>query len=165
MIMSPNDLALLRAREGHVQPCNPTPGIVHAAAPILVSTVAVLDDDADVATSIALSLTRAGYNTNWYCTGQALLKAASASPFDFLIADWCLRDCTAGATLATLRTLAGYQGSPVVVLSGNLCLDGRPASAELRDAIAELGLTFRSKPRTTAQLIADIQAVSVLAPT
>lgn len=164
MMRLPNGFSLLRRSAGPAKPSDPTARRVTAAVPIEISSVAVLDDDEDVATSIALSLARVGYHTNWYCTGHALLEAALTSPFDFLIADWCLRDRTAGSTLATLRTLQGYQSTPVVVLSGNLCLDGKPASAELREAISEFGLMFRSKPRTTAELVADIRALGACVP-
>jgi CheY-like chemotaxis protein len=126
--------------------------------------VAVLDDDEDVATSIAQSLVRAGYDSCAYTTGHAVLEAATSKPFDCLIADWCLRQCTSGSTLACLRRIEGYSSTPVIVLSGNVCFDGTPASAELRAAISDLNLLFRSKPRTTAKLVRDLQLLATHSP-
>jgi FixJ family two-component response regulator len=122
--------------------------------------VAVLDDDRDVAVSLALCLKRAGFETHAFETESALLAGASDVRFDCLIADWSLGRSTARPVIEKLRTMEGYHELPVVVLSGNLCLDGTPASAELRSAIRDLSLVFRAKPRSTADLVVDLREIS-----
>lgn len=137
----------------------PSPSGGSRRAPARIATVAVLDDDEDVAVSIAKSLERAGFGARSYTTAQALLDDVPTNPFDCLIADWSLRLGTAQEVITTLRSIETYRDTPVIVLSGNLCLNGRPASADLRSAIAELDLIFRSKPRTTADLLRDIREI------
>jgi two-component system, LuxR family, response regulator FixJ len=49
--------------------------------------VAVLDDDADLALSIARLLTRHGYKTTAFCTPDTLLVAHTAAPFACIVSD------------------------------------------------------------------------------
>lgn len=126
--------------------------------PLQASIVAVLDDDEDVAVSISHNLQRAGFRAFAYTSEHGLLAGARAEPFDALIADWMLGRDTAQAVIATLRSIERYRHIPMVVLSGNLCLNGEPTCPELRKAIVEHGLIFRCKPRRTADLVADIRA-------
>ena len=152
-------LRLIRRKARSAESPATAANAARARVAVHIASVAVLDDDDDVSTAIAQSLQRAGYSSSSYTNEETLLAAAASTPFDCLIADWSLGQRTSASTIARLRRIDGYSATPVIVLSGQLCVNGAPVAEDLRSAIATLDLIFRSKPRTTADIVRDLQSL------
>jgi CheY-like chemotaxis protein len=97
----------------------------HGAGP----RVLVVDDDADIATSIADVLRAAGYDVCMATDGAGALGEAEVGRVHMVLLDWRLPAGPSGAPLVRkLRDLCGA-GLPVVVLSAD-----RMSLAEAREA-------------------------------
>jgi DNA-binding response OmpR family regulator len=91
--------------------------------------VLIVDDDRDIAESIADVLRARGKRVAIALDGQAALRAARGDQVAMVLLDWRLPDSLAGATLVRRLREACGASTPVVVLSAD------PTSlAEARDA-------------------------------
>ena len=81
--------------------------------------VLVVDDDSDIAASIADVLRSAGYGVEVAQGGPSAIAAAQGSPIGMVLLDWRLPDEPSGGMLVRrLRALAGVT-LPIVVLSAD----------------------------------------------
>lgn len=118
--------------------------------------IAVLDDDNDVVTSIAVVLRKQGFVAEEFTTTAELETAVRDQGFDAYVLDWLLSDRTALELIATLRAAA--PAAPVFLLSGNLAVAGIPSDPTLACAIKRYGLSYRAKPYSTLKLAKDLHA-------
>lgn len=105
--------------------------------------VAILDDDADVADTLAEQFRRAGFEAHAFYSANDLIKALSVQPFDAYVLDWILADGTARSLVEAIRTRDPH--CPIVMLTGQL-LSKRADEAEVADAMQAWRLMFYEKP-------------------
>ncbi len=79
--------------------------------------VAVVEDDAFMASMIAAELEQAGYHAVVFANGEALGPFVRLTQIAAIILDWELPEIDGAAVLQRLRT-GGYSG-PVIVFTGN----------------------------------------------
>lgn len=70
---------------------------------VLMATVAVVDDEQDIARLIAARLQRAGYEVSTYEDGAAALVGLTAAPTDIAVVDWMMPRLDGIALAAALR--------------------------------------------------------------
>lgn len=97
--------------------------------------VAVLDDQADTADMLTLSLTEAGFDAQAFTTLDALRTAATQRPFDGYVMDWLLGDQQTAATLTAALRRQQPQ-APILILTGELDTGSIDDEALLRSAKA-----------------------------
>ncbi|MBB2974711.1 DNA-binding response OmpR family regulator [Microbacterium endophyticum] len=68
-----------------------------------MATVAVVDDEQDIARLIAARLQRAGYEVSTYEDGAAALVGLTAAPTDIAVVDWMMPRLDGIALAAALR--------------------------------------------------------------
>jgi len=93
---------------------NPRPGLGNPMAPVLV-----VDDDEDIAASIADVLRTRGYLVEVAHDGQSALDVASHGGVTMVLLDWILPGALSGGMLVRrLRELCG-ENLPIVVVSAD----------------------------------------------
>ena len=120
------------------------------------AAVAVLDDDDDVASSLAGLLTAHGLPAVAYQSVNGLSAAIAQREFAAFVLDWFLGDTTASDLIVRLRSDLRLARAPIFLLSGNLAVGGVPQDPELIAAIRRHRLHFRAKPYSPARLAQDL---------
>jgi CheY-like chemotaxis protein len=100
--------------------------------------VLVIDDDADICTLVARTLTRAGYDVLTALTGEAGLSLLELGPVDCLIVDKMLPGMHGGEVINEARRR--FPGIPVVLISGY----SEPLSFGAQRPDVTLGKPFKS---------------------
>ena len=117
--------------------------LVIEASPAPTRHVAVLDDDRDVADSLAAQLSEAGLQAQAFYTVAALQAAMQAQRFDGFVIDWLLGGTTALAVIEAIR--AQDAQCPIAVLTGQL-LSRQADESEVARALQRFALLFYEKP-------------------
>lgn len=116
--------------------------------------VAVLDDDRDLAQSIAQYMNEVGVDATAFYTVGDLSQAASVQPFDGYVIDWLVDKQSARAVIAEIR---GRSAScPIVVLTGQM-LQGNVDESELSSAAAAYRLQYFEKPVRTSAIMSALE--------
>ena len=106
---------------------------------------AILDDDLDVARSLAEGFEQLGFDAMAFATEAQLEAASLHGNFDGYVIDWVLSTGTAGALVARLRSQNA--SSPIALLTGKAG-SKEVDEQELVSAIGQHGLLFLQKPVT-----------------
>src|SRR5215210_3906539 len=115
--------------------------------------VAVIEDDADLAFTIRVSLEREGYAVSHFGNGQEGLLAMQQGGFDFLILDLNLPDLDGFTICRELRRDVATATIPVLMLT---------ARASERDRVTGLELgadDYLTKPFSVRELLARVAAI------
>lgn len=114
-----------------------------------VATVAVLDDDADLAQSIARLLIRHGHHTAAFCAPELLLAAHTASPFACIVSDIQMGEIDGFSFAEDLR-----RHDPGVAF---VFMTAWPTTAHAVDAVRRHGgLDYLEKPIAEPRLVAAV---------
>ena len=108
---------------------------------------AILDDDLDVARSLAAGLVELGFEANAFATEAQLEAALQFGSFDGYVIDWVLASGTAEALVAKLRSQSAT--APIALLTGKAGSKEVDEKA-LVTAIEHHGLLFLQKPVTAS---------------
>ena len=108
---------------------------------------AILDDDIDVARSLAAGLVELGFEATAFATEAQLEAALQFDSFDAYVVDWVLPTGTAEALVAKLRSQSAT--CPIALLTGKAGTKDVDEKA-LVAAIEEHGLLFLQKPVTAS---------------
>ena len=106
---------------------------------------AILDDDIDVARSLAAGLVELGFEATAFATEAQLEAALQFDSFDGYVIDWVLANGTAEALVAKLRSQSPT--CPIALLTGKAGSKEVDEKA-LVGAIEQHGLLFLQKPVT-----------------
>ena len=121
--------------------------------------VAVLDDDFNAAVSVSELLTAYGLDAQAFATPAAMLARARDDRFAAFVIDWGLGTVTAAPSIAELRN-SGYQGTPIVVLTGELTgRRGSSSNPAMQSASRTWGFEIRSKPYPGARLATELRCM------
>lgn len=115
--------------------------------------IALIEDDADIAYSIALNLERDGYRVEHFANGHEGLVAVQQSTFDFLILDLNLPDLDGFTICRELRRERATRELPILMLT---------ARSGERDRVTGLDLgadDYLTKPFSMRELTARIAAI------
>lgn len=116
--------------------------------------VAVLDDDRDLAQSIAQYMNEVGLDATAFYTVDALSKAVSSEPFDGYVIDWLISKQSARTVIAEIR--AQRSTCPIVVLTGQMVL-GNVEESELSAVAATYRLQYFEKPVRTSAILSALE--------
>ncbi len=146
---TPELLPVTAAQPGQPQPpADPSPAPDAIRAPR--HTIALVDDDRNILTSVAIGLQTEGYATRVYADGEAALKALLENPPDLAVCDIKMPRMDGWELLRRLREKSAL---PVIFLTS---LDDEPDEA--------LGLAlgaddYITKPFSQRLLVARIRAI------
>ena len=115
--------------------------------------IALIEDDADIAYSVALNLERDGYRVDHFTNGHEGLTALQQSTFDFLILDLNLPDLDGFTICRELRRDRATRDLPILMLT---------ARTGERDRVTGLDLgadDYMVKPFSMRELTARISAI------
>ncbi len=82
------------------------------------SRILVADDDKEVRSFLTDALTELGYEVTAVANGEALYRAAVASPPDLIISDLDMPGLTGGTAEALLRAHEKTRGVPIIFVTG-----------------------------------------------
>ena len=116
--------------------------------------IAVLDDDRDLAQSIAQYMNEVGLDATAFYTVDDLSKAVSVEPFDGYVIDWLVNKQSARTVIVEIR--AQSSTCPVVVLTGQM-RDGHLEESELSAAAAAYRLQYFEKPVRTSAIMSALE--------
>jgi len=116
--------------------------------------IAVLDDDRDLAQSIAQYMTEVGLEATPFYTVEDLSRAVSAEPFDGYVVDWLVNKQSARTLIAEIRGRSAT--CPIVVLTGQM-LQGKVDESELASAAAAYRLQYFEKPVRTSAIMSALE--------
>ncbi|MBI2214880.1 MAG: response regulator transcription factor [Acidobacteria bacterium] len=119
----------------------------------MMSRIALIEDDADLAYTIKLNLDREGHRVEHFANGQEGLLEVQRSGFDFLILDLNLPDLDGFTICRELRREPATRGLPILMLT---------ARTSERDRVTGLELgadDYLTKPFSVRELVARIQAI------
>ena len=116
--------------------------------------VAVLDDDQDVANSIADYMTAIGLDAQALYALDRLMAEVESRPFDGYVIDWLIDQQNARALIAAIR--AHDPACPIVLLTGQL-EKGNADEGELASISSFYRLTYFEKPIRTSSLLSALQ--------
>ena len=116
--------------------------------------IAVLDDDRDLAQSIAQYMNEVGLDATAFYTVDDLSKAVSVEPFDGYVVDWLVNKQSARAVIIEIRAQSAT--CPVVVLTGQM-RDGHLEESELSAAAAAYRLQYFEKPVRTSAILSALE--------
>jgi ActR/RegA family two-component response regulator len=108
---------------------------------------AILDDDIDVARSLAAGLVELGFEATDFATEAQLEAALQFDSFDAYVIDWVLPNGTAEVLVAKLRSQSST--CPIALLTGKAG-SKEVDEKELVAAIEQHGLLFLQKPVTAS---------------
>jgi CheY-like chemotaxis protein len=84
-------------------------------------SVALLEDEDDIRSSIAKNLSQIGFNTAEYATANSLLADCGEANFDGYILDWMLsNNATSEKVIHQIRALPNGRSVPIIILTGKL---------------------------------------------
>ena len=115
--------------------------------------IALVEDDADLAASLALALEREGFQTQRYHTGRAGLEGILGSPPDLVLLDLNLPDLDGLSVCRELRDTEAVRDLPVIMLT---------ARVEESDRVLGLDLgadDYITKPFSLRELKSRIRAL------
>ena len=110
----------------------------------------VVDDVADVTEMLSVLLSHAGYEVMTAGSAAAALSLAKEGHFDVIISDIGMPQMNGYELARALRELSGYEGVPMVALTGYSKFDDRQRSL---DAGFNAHLTKPIEPRELLDLI------------
>lgn len=111
----------------------------------------VVDDAPDVTEMIALLLRYAGYEVATAYSGPQALTAARATQFDVLVSDIGMPGMNGYELAEQLRALPGYEGVPMIAVTGFTMYDDR-------DRALESGFNaFLTKPISPHELLSMLE--------
>src|SRR5690242_18614245 len=114
--------------------------------------IAILEDDRTQAYVLKHCLTKAGYHTEPFERGQALLDALRENGFDLLLLDWNVPDVSGLEVLKELRNAMRSNTAAMVITS-------RDAEEDIVHALAEGADDYIQKPIRPRELLARIGAL------
>lgn len=126
----------------------------HRGTPIscvrVSATIALVDDDRNILTSVAMTLNAEGFATRVYADGEAALKALTDNPADLVVSDIKMPRMNG---LELLERLRGVSDVPVIMLTSK--------DDEADEALGlELGADdYITKPFSPTLLVARIRAI------
>ncbi len=114
------------------------------------ATIALVDDDRNILTSVAMTLQAEGFATRVYADGEAALKALTDNPADLVVSDIKMPRMNGLELLERLRTIGDM---PVIMLTSK--------DEEADEALGlELGADdYITKPFSPTLLVARIRAI------
>ena len=115
--------------------------------------IAVVEDDADLATSLTLALEREGYRMVHFATGREGLEGILASPPDMVLLDLNLPDLDGLSLCRELRETQAVRDLPIIMLTARM---------EERDRVLGLDLgadDYITKPFSLRELKSRIKAL------
>jgi two-component system CheB/CheR fusion protein len=89
----------------------------------------VVDDVADVTEMLAVLLTHAGYRVVTAASAPQALAAARSQQFDVIISDIGMPEMNGYQLAREVRLLPGYEGIPMIAVTGYSMFDDRERSA------------------------------------
>ena len=113
----------------------------------------VVDDVSDVTEMLAVLLTHAGYKVVTASSARMALAAAQESHFDVIISDIGMPEMNGYQLAREIRKLPGYQGVPMVAVTGYSMFDDKERSL---NAGFNAHLTKPIDPRTLLNLIEQL---------
>jgi CheY-like chemotaxis protein len=117
--------------------------------------VAVLDDSADTAASLAEMLSGEGCSSKAYTSSQALLADLEAGrQYDSFVLDWWLGNNTAEAVIAELRRIS--KQARIVLLTGEMGAGGKADIDAIEQAQKRYQFFVSQKPITAGLLMANL---------
>ncbi|MBK6616069.1 helix-turn-helix domain-containing protein [Ottowia sp.] len=111
--------------------------------------IAVLDDDRDLAQSIAEYLVESGFDATAFFSLERFSAAVRTAGFDGYIVDWLINKHPSKDVLAEIRT--ADPSCPIIVLTGQMA-QGRVAESELATVAKLHTLQYFEKPVRTSVL-------------
>ncbi len=119
----------------------------------LRKVVTVLDDDEDLANSIAAHLQDSGYEARPFYKTADLQSSIKVQRYDAFVIDWIVGDTSTAKLIAALR--AQDAARPIVVLTAQV-LAGVVQESEIAEAVASFNFVFAEKPVRMAILSASL---------
>jgi len=117
--------------------------------------VAILDDDRDLATSIAEYMTASGVIATPFFSAADLAAAIAKQPYDGYVLDWLLNnEGTARTLIASIRE--HDPACPIIILTGQFD-NGAVQESELTAISASYGLSFLAKPARSGSIMSTLQ--------
>ena len=116
-------------------------------------TALVVDDVADVTEMLAVLLTHAGYDVVTAASARAALDAARARQFDVIISDIGMPEMNGYQLAREMRTMPGYETTPMVAVTGYSMFDDRERST---NAGFNAHMTKPIDPRALIELIEQL---------
>lgn len=113
----------------------------------------VVDDVADVTEMLAVLLTHAGYDVVTAASARAALDAARARQFDVIISDIGMPEMNGYQLAREMRTMPGYETTPMVAVTGYSMFDDRERST---NAGFNAHMTKPIDPRALIDLIEQL---------
>jgi len=137
------------------------PDAVHSAQRLRHSSgsfsVAVLDDEVDVAAAVCQCLRLKGLDAVAFSDPDTLWLAVQGGPFHAFVLDWTLAHGTSEAVVKSLRDHPGVRSAPIFVLTATTSFGGVPMDEQLARAVQQYGLHYRTKPFSCALLGQQLQ--------
>lgn len=121
------------------------------AAPQRAIRVAIVDDDGDLAASIAGVMGAMGLLADQFPDAESLLAVDEPFAYDAYVVDWSLERGTAEELLRRLHFHPSSRAALRVLLSGSLC-------ERMHEAAAEFGFEYRRKPYSIRSLAGEVVA-------
>ena len=116
-------------------------------------TILVVDDDRNVCAALKRQLTQAGYFAHSVNDGASALEVAEAGGVDLVILDLLMPGMDGFETCRALRALPGWEGIPVLMLTGT------QETALFAKAIESGADDFLTKPVLTEELLLRVQSL------
>lgn len=113
----------------------------------------VVDDVADVTEMLSVLLTHAGYEVRTASSAASAISLVQESQFDVIISDIGMPQMNGYELARAVRGLSGYEGVPMVALTGYSKFDDRQRSL---DAGFNAHLTKPIEPRELLDLIEQL---------
>ena len=115
--------------------------------------IALLEDDADAASTVADWLREAGYSVDWFQRGADCARAVERGRYDACVLDWMVPDLTGPAVLARIRLQLADKPPPVIFLSA------RDSAEDVVQMLSAGADDYIVKPAARAVLLARLGAV------
>ena len=116
-------------------------------------TALVVDDVADVTEMLAVLLSHAGYDVVTAASARAALDAARQRQFDVIISDIGMPEMNGYQLAREMRTLPGYETTPMVAVTGYSMFDDKERST---NAGFNAHMTKPIDPRALLDLIEQL---------
>lgn len=127
-----------------------TPACAPASGAVSVATIALVDDDRNILTSVAMALEAEGYGVRTYADGAAALAGLAAQPADLVVLDIKMPRMDGFELLARLRHMSSV---PVIFLTS------RDDEADEVEGLRRGADDYIKKPFSQRLLIERIRAL------